>query len=109
MLRGVAVLYQKCGDKSCSLSPLPFLPSPLAWPAAALSCGHAGAGLARPWLGFAKEPPLPRRLQEGTVLRPRELQAARGLARVCAHQIQAVRNTDDGFNLLLLLQSTGIE
>lgn len=43
------------------------------------------------------------------MLRPRELWAARGLAWVCTHQIQAVRNTDDGFNLILLLQSTGIE
>lgn len=50
-----------------------------------------------------EHPPPTRRLEEGTVLRPRELHAARRLAQVCTHQIQAIRNADDGFNLILSL------
>lgn len=45
--------------------------------------GMLGMGLAGPQLGFAREPSVPRRLEEGTVLRPRELHAVRG-GRRCA-------------------------
>lgn len=45
---------------------------PLVSPTAVLFCGHIGLGLP------GAIPPYPRRLEKGTVLRPRELHAARG-------------------------------
>lgn len=66
------------------LSPLfPFLPH---WPhiLQPFSCGHIGVSFAGPQLGLPGSPQFPGGwLEEGTVLRPRELHAVRGWHR-CA-------------------------
>lgn len=100
MLWNLGAVQQRC---SWRILLSPSLPSPLGSLAAAPSWGHTEADLAPFRLGFAQEPP--RRLEE-ELCSGQGAACCRGLARACTHQIQAVRNADDGFNLILPLRST---
>lgn len=70
---------------------------PLVSPTAVLFCGHIGLGLP------GAIPPPPQEVGEGNCAQAQGAACCQGLAQVYTHQIQAVRNADDGFNLILPL------